>query len=103
ESESVTPQITVIESAPIPVKSETDKTVSENGDSLQDIAETDNELLVIKDNPLFPVKLFKSLKEDAADGNDIHAEAVAEENILPDTDEETDIDNDDQTDKNILI
>lgn len=103
ESEAVTPQITVIESAPIPVKSETDKTVSENGDSLQDIAETDNELPVIKDNSLFPVKLFKSLKEDAADNNDIHAEAVAEENILPDTDEETHIDNDDQTDKNILI
>ena len=103
ESEPVTPQITVIESAPIPVKSETDKTVSENGDSLQDIAETDNELPVIKDNHLFPLKLFKSLKEDAADGNDIYAEAVAEENILPDTDEETDIDNDDQTDKNILI
>lgn len=109
ESEPVTPQITVIESAPIPVKSETDKTVSENEDSLQDTVETDNELPVIKDNPLFPVKLFKSLKEDtaekedAADGNDNHAEAVAEENILPDTDEETDIDNDDQTDQNILI
>lgn len=103
ESEPVTPQITVIESAPIPVKSETDKTVSQNVDSLQDIAETDNELPLIKDNTLFPVKLFKSLKEDAADGNDIHAEAVAEENILLDTDEETDIDNDDQTDKNILI
>ncbi|WP_370577760.1 DNA translocase FtsK [Snodgrassella alvi] len=103
ESEPVTPQITVIESAPIPVKSETDKTVSENGDSLQDTADTDNELPVIKENPWFPVKLFKSLKENAADGNDIYTEAVAEENILPNTEEEADIDNEESTDKNILI